>query len=1347
MEAMQYKRPWWHRILRAAFILLALLIVAVASGAWWLLGTSSGARWTLGTALPYAQQAMPDNFKLDIQGINADTLASIRLASLRLSDADGLWLEATDITLRWSPRALFKKRIEVQSLAMERLHFIRPPLSGTPTAPSLREQVASLRHMLETLPQTLHGTLLPPLHITSLRIADIAADMLQTAVPSRFHLEGHLDLTTLPAQIDLQLDSIAGVATRAAFELRGNLQTAALALSWREEAGGLLGNMAMLQSSAPLYLSANASMEDGLLQSTLTAQAAQTALLDGEVDLPLASAEPLKLHVTLPHPDLLQPLHAITAPLELTATLSDTALHTTAALDHYPLGEGAQALSRLQFDANLAFDTSPDYVFTATAQAQLQQATEQEPLPIQLTLSAEGDENSWNIDSFKASAKDIFALSSQGTIGLEDGDAEFEGTATLPQLTAHFTATGKTLWQQPDARMQVILDTLNQPLPAPLDKVLSLPVTLTAQTQETDGTALPPLTLTLEAAHLNGTGMLYPSAQQQQILATADITIGGLPVPLTLTASHHADSSGHIEARSQTLLASTDYQLHDGEVALSDLSLLSGDALKLEGALRFDTAQNIATGNLAGHIRSTAPLHDLGIATPDIRLAKGTLDLKLTAPAQTQTVTLKADTGAITLDAQPLASSARLDASVRLAEGAPQLNAKLRASSIARPLALQSTTLTAQGNADTLDWSMDIAQDANHRLQGSGTLQASQPLVLTFKKLALNWPENRFSLTRPASLHYATERLRLEPLAFTLNDKPVLQMNAQAEPDAVNGTLKITQLPLRALPMLASVAGTLDGNLQLSGTPANPKADWRFDMNDLQHNYPEMTSLNQQPLAVTLRGGLSEQTLTAQLSTNAPDAESFAAANLTLPVNISLPPAPLRIAANGSMDAALRADLQLAPFLPLALPDGVYGAGHLLADMTLKGTASEPVLNGDITLSDGQIEILQAGTLINELGVSIEARGKDITIRDGSATDGDKGRLAFNGTVNISPQMPMDISTSFTRFVALRHPNATATLSGEQQLSGDLSNALLKGKLHIDSARITIEKSNESAVVELPVTEVPSLDAPLADREPSDHVTDTEKKAAREQRKRNRPFARNLALDVTIGADNQIFLDGLGLNAELKGKVALTGTAARPEISGKMSTVRGRWEFFGRTFVITRGEALLSQNNLSAPLINIRAESNADDILAIAQITGSTNSPKIDLSSIPALPKDEVLSRVMFGQNLNNISPFQAVQLADMLRSLSGSGGGGSLNPLSALQSTLGIDELKINNNSGNTQDTTVGVGKYVQENIYLQVEGGASENSGKVSLEVDLTPNISVETEARQNAESAVRLNYKYDY
>jgi autotransporter translocation and assembly factor TamB len=58
-----------------------------------------------------------------------------------------------------------------------------------------------------------------------------------------------------------------------------------------------------------------------------------------------------------------------------------------------------------------------------------------------------------------------------------------------------------------------------------------------------------------------------------------------------------------------------------------------------------------------------------------------------------------------------------------------------------------------------------------------------------------------------------------------------------------------------------------------------------------------------------------------------------------------------------------------------------------------------------------------------------------------------------------------------------------------------------------------------------------------------------------------------------------------------------------------------------------------------------------------------------------------------------------------------------------------------------------VGVGKYVRENVYLEVEGGAGENSGKVSVEVDLTPSISVETEARQNAESAVRLNYKYDY
>jgi translocation and assembly module TamB len=60
-------------------------------------------------------------------------------------------------------------------------------------------------------------------------------------------------------------------------------------------------------------------------------------------------------------------------------------------------------------------------------------------------------------------------------------------------------------------------------------------------------------------------------------------------------------------------------------------------------------------------------------------------------------------------------------------------------------------------------------------------------------------------------------------------------------------------------------------------------------------------------------------------------------------------------------------------------------------------------------------------------------------------------------------------------------------------------------------------------------------------------------------------------------------------------------------------------------------------------------------------VSGRAFNPQITFSSVPGLPQDEILSRVLFGSSISSISTLQAVQLASSLNSLRGSGGG--LNP------------------------------------------------------------------------------------
>ena len=73
----------------------------------------------------------------------------------------------------------------------------------------------------------------------------------------------------------------------------------------------------------------------------------------------------------------------------------------------------------------------------------------------------------------------------------------------------------------------------------------------------------------------------------------------------------------------------------------------------------------------------------------------------------------------------------------------------------------------------------------------------------------------------------------------------------------------------------------------------------------------------------------------------------------------------------------------------------------------------------------------------------------------------------------------------------------------------------------------------------------------------------------------------------------------------------------------------------------------------------------------------------------PALAQDEVLSRLLFNRATQNLTPFQAAQLASTAAELSGQGGPGIL---SQLRSSVGLDDLDvITTDTGGTAVRAVG--------------------------------------------------------
>ena len=107
----------------------------------------------------------------------------------------------------------------------------------------------------------------------------------------------------------------------------------------------------------------------------------------------------------------------------------------------------------------------------------------------------------------------------------------------------------------------------------------------------------------------------------------------------------------------------------------------------------------------------------------------------------------------------------------------------------------------------------------------------------------------------------------------------------------------------------------------------------------------------------------------------------------------------------------------------------------------------------------------------------------------------------------------------------------------------------------------------------------------------------------------------------------------------------------------------------------------------------------------------------ISLSSIPELPQEEVLSRLLFDRSVGSLSPLQAVQLIDAIARFTGVTSGSSM--FDRIRRATGLDDLDVRQNAAGA--TTVGVGRRLGDRVRLGVEAGTGTTAGRVTVDLEI--------------------------
>ena len=218
----------------------------------------------------------------------------------------------------------------------------------------------------------------------------------------------------------------------------------------------------------------------------------------------------------------------------------------------------------------------------------------------------------------------------------------------------------------------------------------------------------------------------------------------------------------------------------------------------------------------------------------------------------------------------------------------------------------------------------------------------------------------------------------------------------------------------------------------------------------------------------------------------------------------------------------------------------------------------------------------------------------------------------------------------------------------------------------------------------------------------------------------------------------------MGLDSEWKTDMRVTGTATKPRVSGKIEVIRGRYSFSGHQFDLDQG-VITFNGDMMNPTLAIKALTEIDDVSAGIAVAGTAQQPDITFVSTPTLPQDEILSRILFGDNVANLSATQAIQLAASLNGLRG--GSGGLNPMGKLQGASGLDRIGIVGGDEDTgRGTSLAVGQHISNNIYVEVVTD-SKGFTATQLEVALSKTLSILSKTGTNAGSSAALRYSRDY
>lgn len=610
-------------------------------------------------------------------------------------------------------------------------------------------------------------------------------------------------------------------------------------------------------------------------------------------------------------------------------------------------------------------------------------------------------------------------------------------------------------------------------------------------------------------------------------------------------------------------------------------------------------------------------------------------------------------------------------------------------------------------------------------------IRQGERTIVGLRRLDAQLHGETLSLEQTAQIEVGDERLRIDDLALAYG-RARATLSLLKSRDQLRGQFHLSDVDLALLEKFRpglGAQGVVGADARLSGTPAAPalsvdlKADQLEMTGRTRHAPRSQTPTVTARMAATIQSGRAKGELSARGLGDEPFEVTFSA-----PVRFTVEPFAFDVDETGPLRSTVRWHGKIDPLMQMLPIDAILLSGIADVDLAVRGTVQRPLVDGEVSLSQGNLEVFSTGTLLRPLDVKVEGHGDELRLTAFRAQDGGNGAISGTGTVELSQPTRIDLRIDLVDFTAVRRDDVVSQLGGTLSAVGAIGEKLdVAARIENRHTEVRLINRLPPSVVTVPVTFVNEKAEPAPAAEGPAAPTDLGW----------------IILDMNLELPSRVFVRGRGLDSEWAGSLSVTGTADEPQVRGSLKPVRGQFDLLGKRFALTDGKINIDGLDQDIAL-DLTATYESSDLTARLIVSGTATQPKIALESDPELPQDEILARVLFDKSSGQLTAAEAAQISVAAATLAS----GEPGVLDKLRTATGLDRLTIGSApEGDDSVGTVEAGKNIFDGVYVGAEQGSTAASTSAVVEIDVTKNIKLRSSTSSEGSNRVGLRWEWDY